>query len=911
MRSIPARIVLVVVLAVIALPALAQQQISFPDFSSTANLTCNGNAANGGVCVNSGTALKLTDASGGEAGSAWFSTSSAPVKIPLANGFTTNFQFRFTSPSSPPADGIAFVIQNTGLNALADDGGSIGYGDSDNANDPAGFASLAIEFDTYRNSWDPGVPHVAVQSCGGTNFNTADHAFCNYGISALGAVPPLSDGNVHTATINYVVNPTPTLSVFVDGTQVLTTSVNISTVMGLDTSGDAYVGFTAATGADFEEHDILNWNLSTTATQPTPITTTPTVTAIFNSAKNNIVQHVVDFSGALSTPTGNEPTNPVMSNSNQAIAPADWVKYVANSPLATTSCIPHNGEGGNCKLYIDLCTSEGNPTPAGINCPQSSADNIVIQDTFDATPKPTTAPGTGFGFLMGGDGWSTQGQASCIFGGPLTGTSCPQDILVSFTGDTNSSAGRTKSLNSTFVTVSGVLMPNTFTSVSPTNSYGWTNTPTPTLSFASYPPGIGSGTPVPLDNTNHPVNGYIAAPIASIAYNVNGAAIPLSPILNSASCFGTPTTPGGPVPLNAAIEFAPAPVPLALNQGLNTMQYSATDCAGISELVFTFDVPSQTWSTGTKSAPVYVDSVPPAANCPAADTLWHNGDVMLNCPATDNASGFAPVTSTVGGTSFGALSLNVPLSTNVGGGPVEVTNAFTGSTVISDLAGNTATAGPVGPFKIDTKAPIINAVSPPQGSVQNYFLNQTVKTTATYDCSDGGSGVAKCGTASYAPAVQGTTANISNNVNTAVLGQSQSFTISAKDAVGNSANANLFTYNVSYLFLGFLALQQPPLTNPLKAGKATALLFDVQDGRPRPVMGLKLAPAGTVTVAAFSSTNCSGTNPTAVAFNGTLAGLPLGIYSLNWTPPSTLAGKCVTVNVGLGDGLTHRVNLKF
>ena len=160
-------------------------------------------------------------------------------KNPTANGFTTNFQFRFTSPSSPPADGIAFVIQNTGLNALADDGGSIGYGDSDNANDPAGFASLAIEFDTYRNSWDPGVPHVAVQSCGGTNFNTADHAFCNYGISALGAVPPLSDGNVHTATINYVVNPTPTLSVFVDGTQVLTTSVNISTVMGLDTSGDA------------------------------------------------------------------------------------------------------------------------------------------------------------------------------------------------------------------------------------------------------------------------------------------------------------------------------------------------------------------------------------------------------------------------------------------------------------------------------------------------------------------------------------------------------------------------------------------------------------------------------------------------------------------------------------------------
>ena len=323
---------------------------------------------------------------------------------------------------------------------------------------------------------------------------------------AATTTPYFDDGNVHTATINYVVPsncapscPLPTLTIMIDATTVLTTNVDIASLLGLDPTGDAWVGFTSATGASWEEHDIVNWNFSSSAVQGTTLPPTPvspssaTVTAIFNSATNNLVQHVLDFSASTVT----FQANTEMINSNQAIAPADWVKYVANSPLATTSCIPHNGEGGNCKLYIDLCTSEGNPTPAGINCPQSSADNIVIQDTFDATPKPTTAPGTGFGFLMGGDGWSTQGQASCIFGGPLTGTSCPQDILVSFTGDTNSSAGRTKSLNSTFVTVSGVLMPSTFPSVSPTNSYGWTNTPTPTLSFASYPPGIGSGTPVP------------------------------------------------------------------------------------------------------------------------------------------------------------------------------------------------------------------------------------------------------------------------------------------------------------------------------------------------------------------------------------------------------------------------------
>jgi hypothetical protein len=348
---------------------------------------------------------------------------------------------------------------------------------------------------------------------------------------------------------------------------------------------------------------------------------------------------------------------------------------------------------------------------------------------------------------------------------------------------------------------------------------------------------------------------------------------------------------------------------LALNQGSNTIEYSATDCAGISELVFTFNASNQTWSTGTKSAPVYVDSVPPAPNCPSADTLWHNGNVTVNCPATDNASGFAPPTSTVGATSFGPLSLNVPLSTSVGGTPVEVTNAFTGSTVISDLAGNTAIAGPIGPFKIDTKAPLIIAVTPAQSSTQNYFFNQTANTT--YKCSDGGSGVAKCGTASYSPATLGTTSNVVNSVNTAMLGQGQHFSVSATDAVGNSDSSSLFNYNVSYLFIGFLTLQPPPRMNTFKAGKAMAILFDVQDGRIKAVSGLKLAPAGAVTVSAYSSTNCNGVSPATVAFNPTLVGLPFGAYSLNWTPPSTLAGKCVTVSVGLGDGLTHRVNLKF
>src|SRR3989442_15603376 len=102
------RFVIVAALAVLVLagsvaPVLAQSP-SFSDFSSAANLTLNGNAA---APVNNGTAnvLRLTPATMSQAGSAWFN-----IQQPVAGGFTTKFQFQFTDPSVPPADGIAFVI---------------------------------------------------------------------------------------------------------------------------------------------------------------------------------------------------------------------------------------------------------------------------------------------------------------------------------------------------------------------------------------------------------------------------------------------------------------------------------------------------------------------------------------------------------------------------------------------------------------------------------------------------------------------------------------------------------------------------------------------------------------------------------------------------------------------------------
>ena len=53
------------------------------------------------------------------------------------------------------------------------------------------------------------------------------------------------------------------------------------------------------------------------------------------------------------------------------------------------------------------------------------------------------------------------------------------------------------------------------------------------------------------------------------------------------------------------------------------------------------------------------------------------------------------------------------------------------------MAGNCTTASPIGPFMVDKKPPVITIMSP---TASTYTLNQVV--TASYACTDGGSGVA-------------------------------------------------------------------------------------------------------------------------------------------------------------------------
>jgi hypothetical protein len=230
--------------------------ISYPDFSNTAGLTINGNAAQ------VGSLLRVTPATFSQAGSA-FSTNT--VSLAAGASFSTYFQFRMSSPGVSDgfgvgADGIVFAVQ-TVANNVGGGGGGIGF---------AGIAnSVGIEFDNWFNGGiDINSNHVGVD----INGNVASV------VSANIAEADLNDGIVWNAWVDYdSISQQLEVRLTHSGSRpaaaLLSYTVNLAAILG---STNAYVGFTSGTGAAFANHDILSWqlndNYSPIGTVPEPAT---------------------------------------------------------------------------------------------------------------------------------------------------------------------------------------------------------------------------------------------------------------------------------------------------------------------------------------------------------------------------------------------------------------------------------------------------------------------------------------------------------------------------------------------------------------------------------------------------------------------------------------------------------------
>ncbi|KAL3614435.1 hypothetical protein CASFOL_042509 [Castilleja foliolosa] len=172
--------------------------------------------------------------------------------------FTTHFSFVIDSGGSDNyGDGLTFFLAPNGSNTIQpwSYGGSLGIGNSSGTLNSSEYSFVAVEFDTYRNSlFDPGSysPHIGIDINSMRSANTTTWR------------NNITLGVQNNATISYRAN-SMLLSVDVTGFSRNRTWVDsLSYVVDLRNFLPEYVtfGFSAATGASFESHNIKSWSFN-------------------------------------------------------------------------------------------------------------------------------------------------------------------------------------------------------------------------------------------------------------------------------------------------------------------------------------------------------------------------------------------------------------------------------------------------------------------------------------------------------------------------------------------------------------------------------------------------------------------------------------------------------------------------
>jgi Bacterial lectin len=280
--------------------------------------------------------------------------------------------------------------------------------------------SLAIEFDTYQNPWDPSPNHVAVQSCG-TSANAPQHIVGNCLVGAginsnpiavphlgvtCGTSGPCTDGKVHWAVIEYDAPANGigngTLTVWIDPALVMGTHTPVATAVkainipynvnntqnsqgiSLANGTSAWVGFTASQTLDPQAQDILAWEFSVHAPAqvqqvlpscPTDangncIAPPPPVTFNFG-ANDTVVSEFCDPNHLTTDCFKNDPNDPfLMTVLATPTSRSAFHTRLAGGPFDQEQCIVYQGTGGNCMVYTITCQLTSNPTQ-NVTCPMS------------------------------------------------------------------------------------------------------------------------------------------------------------------------------------------------------------------------------------------------------------------------------------------------------------------------------------------------------------------------------------------------------------------------------------------------------------------------------------------------------------------------------------------------------------
>jgi CSLREA domain-containing protein len=268
------------------------------------------------------------------------------------------------------------------------------------------------------------------------------------------------------------------------------------------------------------------------------------------------------------------------------------------------------------------------------------------------------------------------------------------------------------------------------------------------------------------------------------------------------------------------------------------------------------------------------DATPPVVTSSVSGTLgsngWYRGDVTVTWSVNDPESAVtsAPCAPTI-------ISADTP------GQGVTCSATSAGGTELESVT-----------IRRDATAPSLAPVVAPR----SVLLNGTA--IVAPNATDGLSGIASssCGTAT-----------------TATVG-SKSVDCSATDNAGNSATAG-GAYGVVYQFVGFSGpVLGGGVMNVVKAGQNVPLKWRLLDAAGAPVRNLTAAAAAvTAEALACGAGTTTGGALAATAGGGgsTLQNLGDGYYQYNWATSKSYANSCKTMQLHLGEGITHDALFRF
>jgi gliding motility-associated-like protein len=194
---------------------------------------------------------QLTEEIGNQNGAVWYAD-----QIDLNEPFDLEFYINLGDIDQNGADGICFVLQTVGNNALGDSGGGLGF---------LGFSpAFGVEFDTWQNSQygDPTYDHIGLISNGDVS-HIGPNSYSSPVQAAVGSIN-IEDGEDHIARIQW--DPLlQEIRVFFDCE--FRVSANVDLINQVFNGEDlVYWGFTAATGGSVNNQTVcLQENILTTS----------------------------------------------------------------------------------------------------------------------------------------------------------------------------------------------------------------------------------------------------------------------------------------------------------------------------------------------------------------------------------------------------------------------------------------------------------------------------------------------------------------------------------------------------------------------------------------------------------------------------------------------------------------------